>query len=167
MPPRREDVFRHLTDLREDAFEGVHERAGRVDLFRRAVELMDPLVTRILAETNEAFLLRSGDLGRTGVEEDGSGGHQASWTLSWPEQRAATSRFGGSVGPIQVWARFLGAFTHPHLSGEKAGNWPMQVTTAADVARQELVVRAIVEAELHERVFEGRWQIVPAFTRRD
>jgi len=27
-------------------------------------------------------------------------------------------------------------------------------------------VRAIVEAELHQRIFEGSWRIVPGFTRR-
>jgi hypothetical protein len=41
----------------------------------------------------------------------------------------------------------------------------MQVTSPEDADRQELVVRAIVEAELHERIFEGRWQIVPSFVR--
>lgn len=161
LPPRREDVFRHLADLRAGAFEGAESRADRVALFRRSVALMDRVVTRILDETNSVFLEGSGEVGRTSVEEDGEGGHRACWTLSWSEQRGATSRSGGPVGPIQVWARFLPGFTHPHLGGEKAGSWPMQVTTAEDAKRQELVIRAIVEAELHERIFEGRWTIVP------
>jgi len=164
IPPRRDDVFRHLADLRANAFEGAEGRDDRVVFFRRAVELLDPVVSRVLDETNSVFLLGSADIAHAAVEADGSGGHHARWTLSWPEQRAATSRFGGGVGPVEVWARFLPGFTHPHLGGEKAGSWPMQVTSEVDAERQELVVRAIVEAELHERVFEGRWQVIPAFT---
>jgi hypothetical protein len=36
------------------------------------------------------------------------------------------------------------------------------VLDAADAERQELIVRAIVEAELHERIFEGTWRIIPS-----
>jgi hypothetical protein len=166
IPPRRDDVFRHLQDLRTDSFEGVQDRAERIELFRRAVELLDPVMRRVLEETNGTFLESTGDITSVPVADDDAGGHVARWTLSWPEQRASTSRFGGPVEPVQVWARFLAGFTHPHLGGSKAGNWPMQVTSAEDAERQELVVRAIVEAELHERIFEGRWQVVPSFVTR-
>jgi hypothetical protein len=163
VPPRREDVFRHLEDLRTGTFEGAEPRAHRVDLFRRAVELAGPVVEGVLSETNDVFLDGTGEVAAVPVQDDGAGGQAARWELSWKEQRGATGRSGGSVGPIQVWARFLRDFTHPHLGGSKAGSWPMQVTTPEDAERQELVVRAIVEAELHERIFEGGWQIVPSF----
>jgi len=28
-------------------------------------------------------------------------------------------------------------------------------------------VRAIVESELHERIFQGTWQVIPAFAGQD
>jgi hypothetical protein len=86
----------------------------------------------------------------------------ASWSLSWPEQRAARNvRAEGGVGPIQVIGLFASGFTHPHLRGTTAGNWPLQVLDEADAERQEPIVRALVEAELHERIFEGTWRIIP------
>jgi hypothetical protein len=36
------------------------------------------------------------------------------------------------------------------------------VVTEEDASRQEPIIRAIVEAELHERIFEGTWRIIPA-----
>ncbi|MGH4019263.1 MAG: hypothetical protein ACRDT0_08510, partial [Pseudonocardiaceae bacterium] len=86
--------------------------------------------------------------------------------LSWPRQREATSRDGGPVAPIQVIAWFRRSFNHPHLRGSTAGDWPLQVLSADDAARQEPIVRAIVEAELHQRIFEGRWPVVPAAVRK-
>jgi hypothetical protein len=73
----------------------------------------------------------------------------------------ATFARGGEVPPIQVVAWFAAGFTHPHLRGSEVGNWPLQVTEERDARRQEPIVRAIVEAELHERIFEGTWLIVP------
>jgi hypothetical protein len=162
-PPRQADIFRHLQDLRSRTYEGVPDRKGRVEVFRRAVALIDPLVRRVLEETNARFLDHSGEITGHGVDDDGEGGHTARWELSWPAQREATSRSGGHVEPIQVWARFARYFNHPHLGGSKAGNWPLQVTSSQDAARQEPIVRAIIEAELHERIFDGGWPIVPGF----
>lgn len=89
------------------------------------------------------------------------------WTLSWPEQRlAANVRAPGPVGPVGVVGRFAATFDHPHLGGSTAGSWPLQVLNEDDAARQEPIIRAIVEAELHERIFEGTWRIVPSFVRR-
>lgn len=62
-------------------------------------------------------------------------------------------------------ALFRRTFNHPHLRGSTAGDWPMQVLDAADAARQEPIVRAIVEVELHQRIFEGRWGVVPRTVR--
>jgi hypothetical protein len=65
-----------------------------------------------------------------------------------------------------VVAWFAAGFTHPHLAGSRAGDWPLQVTSQADAERQETIVRAIVEAEVHQRIFEGGWRILPGYTRR-
>ncbi len=144
VPPRVEDLFRHLEDLRTNSFEGAGPRAERVELFRRAVELLGPVARLILEEANAAR-----------------------WELSWPEQRAAANiRGGDGVPPVQVVAWFAAGFTHPHLVGSRTGDWPLQVTSQADAERQEPIVRAIVEAELHQRIFEGGWRIVPGYTRR-
>jgi hypothetical protein len=157
-------MFRHLEDLRRGSFEGVEPREGRVALFERAVALLDPVVRSVMRETNDTFLLGSGEVSALPVTTDeGSGDAIAEWSLSWPEQRAARNvRADGGVGPIQVIALFACGFTHPHLRGTTAGNWPLQVVDEADADRQEPIIRAIVESELHERVFEGTWRIVPS-----
>jgi hypothetical protein len=167
VPPRVEDLFRHLDDLRTDSYEGVGPRPQRVELYRRAVELLGPVVRRVLEEADAAFLDRTGEIGEHGPSQDPDGGWTARWELSWPQQRQATNRRGGDgVAPVQVVAWFAAGFTHPHLSGSLAGHWPLQVTGEADAERQEPIVRAIVEAELHQRIFEGGWTIVPGYTRR-
>ena len=164
LPPRAADVFRHLEDLRTRTFEGAERWEERVERFRRAAELMDPVVRRVLDEVDRTFLEGTGTVAYR-FEPDGAGGWQARWSLSWPEQRELPARRGERIGEVQVVARFFRGFTHPHLGGSAIGHWPMQVRDEADADRQELVVRAIAEAELHERIFEGGWQVVPAFTR--
>lgn len=164
---RQQDVLRHLEDLRTRTYEGRSSREERVDLFRQAVDLIDPLVRRILAEVDEAFLDGTGEV----VRDDGPPGPQGDlavrWILSWPDQRAALNVRGeGPVGPIEVVASFLADFNHPHLRGSMAGHWPFQVVDEADAARQEPVIRAIVEVEVHQRIFEGTWRVVPGFVRR-
>jgi hypothetical protein len=167
LPPRVEDVFRHLQDLQARSYEGVEPRAERVELFRRAAELLDPVVRSVLDETDRDFLNGTGAIEHRPVAEEASGDTVASWELSWPEQREAENVRGGDrVAPIQVVAWFAAGFTHPHLRGARAGNWPLQVTSEEDARRQEPIVRAIVEAELHERIFEGTWRIIPAFAGR-
>jgi predicted MFS family arabinose efflux permease len=168
VPPRAEDLFRHLDDLRTDSYEGSGPRAERIERFHRAVDLLDPVVRRVLQEADTTFLAGSGELARHGPAVEQDGGWTARWELSWPEQRAATPIRGGvdRVGPVQVVAWFAATFTHPHLAGSSAGHWPLQVTGEADAERQEPIVRAIVEAELHQRVFEGGWRILPGYPRR-
>jgi hypothetical protein len=163
-PPRVEDLFRHLEDLRTRTYEGAEPREAREAVFRRAVELIDPVVRRVLQEANVGFLRGRGEIDHEPVHDDGAGGTVASWSLSWPEQRDAENVRGGErVGPVQVVAWFMAGFNHPHLRGSQAGNWPLQVTSQGDAVRQEPIVRAIVEAELHERIFEGTWRVIPAF----
>jgi hypothetical protein len=173
VPPRTEDLFRHLDDLRTNSFEGVGPRAERTELFRRAVDLLGPVVRPVLDEANATLLDGTGEITEHGLTEQPDGGWVARWELSWPEQRTATNLRGGDgVAPVQVVAWFAAGFTHPHVAGAWAGqpplvaHWPLQVTSQADAERQEPIVRAIVEAELHQRIFEGGWRIVPGYTRR-
>ncbi len=167
LPPRTEDVFRHLEDLRSHSYEGARDWPDRVEVFRRAVSLLDPVVREVLAEADTDFLAGTGMVGYDGDGDgDSDGGVYARWELSWPRQREAT-RDGGQVEPVQVMAVFGRRNTHPHLRGAATGRWPCQVTGEADARRQELVIRAIVEAELHERIFQGGWEIIPAFTAGD
>jgi hypothetical protein len=166
VPPRTEDLFRHLDDLRTNSFEGAGPRAERVELFRRSVQLLSPVVRRVLDEANAALLDGTGEVGEQSLTEH-DGDWTARWELSWPEQRTAPNLRGGDgVAPVQVVAWFAAGFTHPHLAGSRAGDWPLQVTSQADAERQETIVRAIVEAEVHQRIFEGGWRILPGYTRR-
>jgi hypothetical protein len=166
LPPRATDIFRHLSDLRSGSYEGAEQWPDRVRVFRRAVSLLDPVVRRILDQADAAFLRGSGTINHR-AGEDRDGGAYAHWELSWPEQRHAIARHGGRVEPIQVIALFGRGNTHPHLRGAAAGMWPCQVTDAADAERQEPILRAIVECELHERIFQGTWRVVPAFAGHD
>ena len=165
---RAEDLYRHLDDLRTDTYEGLGPRSERVELYRGAVTLLGPVVRRVLEEADAAFLAGTGQISEHGPSEDGRGGLTASWELSWPEQQSATPVRGerDRVGPVQVIAWFAAGFTHPHLAGASLGHWPLQVTDETDAERQEPIVRAIVEAELHQRVFEGSWKILPGYPDR-
>src|SRR5262249_19634931 len=166
LPPRATDVFRHLSDLRTGTYEGAHEWADRVRVFGQAVSLLDPVVRRILEQANAVFLHGGGSINHR-AGEDRDGGAYAHWELSWPEQRHATARHGGRVEPVQVIAVFGRGSTHPHLRGAVAGMWPRQGTNPADAERQEAILPAIVECELHERIFQGSWRVIPAFTSQD
>jgi len=90
LPPRAADIFRHLSDLRSGTYEGARQWPERVEVFRRAVSLLDPVVRRILEQTNAVFLRGTGAIHhRAGVDRDG--GAYAHWELSWPEQRRAAA----------------------------------------------------------------------------
>jgi hypothetical protein len=160
--PRTEDLFRHLDDLRTDSYEGAGPRARRDDVFRRAAELLDPVVTAVLQEVDARLLDGTGEVAHVPAGPDGSGGLAARWSLSWPAQRDR------GLGPVEVVAWFGASFSHGHLSGSSLGHWPLQVTSADDAQRQEPIVRAIVEAELHQRVFEARgdWRLITGYARQ-
>jgi hypothetical protein len=160
--PRTEDLFRHLDDLRTDSYEGAGPRSERDDVFRLATELLDPVVTAVLDEVDARLLDGTGEVTHAPAASDGSGGLAARWSLSWPAQRER------GVGPVEVVAWYGAAFTHGHLSGSSLGHWPLQVTSAHDAARQEPIVRAIVEAELHQRVFDakGDWRVITTYSRQ-
>lgn len=52
-------------------------------------------------------------------------------------------------------------FLHPHLAGSTVGYWPFQVTSEADAERQKGILASIVELELHQRIYETDWRIIP------
>jgi hypothetical protein len=165
MSLREEDLLRHLADLVARRYEGAESWAERLEVFRRAVQLLDPLVREVLTEANAMFLEDTGEVARHQLEQDdGSVGER--WELSWPRQREAVSRHGGPVEPVQVIAWFRRSFNHAHLRGSTAGDWPLQVTTTDDAIRQLPIVRAIVEAELHQRIYEGRYPVMPVAVRK-
>jgi hypothetical protein len=159
--PGTEDLFRHLDDLRTNSYEGAGPRAEREEVFRRATALLDPVVTAILEEADAAVLDGTGEVAREPAAGDGRGGQVARWSLSWPAQRDL------GVDPVTVVAWFGATFTHGHLAGASLGHWPLQVTDAADAERQAPTVRAIVEAELHQRVFDAsNWRVITGYARR-
>jgi hypothetical protein len=159
-PPRTEDLFRHLDDLRTNSYEGAGPRADRDEVFRRATALLDPVVTAILDEADAALLDGTGEVVGEPAAGDGRGGLVARWSLSWPAQREL------GVDPVTVVAWYGATFTHGHLAGASLGHWPLQVADAADAERQAPIVRAIVEAELHQRVLDATWRVIPSYTRR-
>jgi hypothetical protein len=159
--PRTEDLFRHLDDLRTNSYEGAGPRAERDEVFRRATALLDPVVTAVLEEVDAALLDGSGEVTNEPAAGDGRGGLVARWSLSWPGQRDR------GVDPVTVVAWFGATFTHGHLAGASLGHWPLQVTDAEDAGRQAPIVRAIVEAELHQRVFDALdWRVITGYARR-
>ena len=162
---RAEDLLRHLDDLVQRSFEGATSWPDRLALFHRAVDLLDPVVRNAFADADTMFLEGTGKVTRRSVEDD-DGSVAEHWELSWPRQRDAVSRDGGPVPPVQVIAWFRRSFNHPHLRGSTAGDWPLQVTTTEDAARQAPIVHAIVEAELHQRIYEGRYPVMPVAVRK-
>jgi hypothetical protein len=165
-----EDILRHCRDLKTRTYEGAAGDA-RQEVYRRAVELITPVVRHALEQTNADLLDATGEIEVVGPRPDGNGGTETVFSLSWPAQRSADeTRSGAPVEPVRVIARFGAGTQHPHLSGTRPvsappGDYPLQVTSVADAERQRGNVSAIVEAELHVRIFEGGWRIIPAAAR--
>lgn len=160
--PHAEDICRHLEGLRTGTREGARAWTERVAVFRRAVELLDPVIRTVLREVSTEYLCGAGAVHYHGGE-DRHGGVCAHWELSWPQQPPAAGDDGGRVEPIQVIVMFSRGSVHAHLRGAVTGMWPCRVTGEADAWRQEPVLRAIAEAELHQRIAEGSWRVVPSF----
>ena len=160
---RVEDYQRHLLDLRLDTYESADSRSEREVVFLGAVELLDPVVTRVLSEFNDLMLASSGTV--EGPLYDRSEGIEVRWLLSWPEQRGVKHRLEESSGvdPITVRAHFGEGWTHGHLAGSVSGDWPMQVTSEADAERQGLIIWTIAETEFHYKIWESYhpWDVVP------
>ncbi len=160
---RADDLLRHLQDLRSGTYEGAMSRGAKEVVYRQGVELLRPVAVEILEEANTLFLNGTGNVQMIGPEADGAGGLVTRFELSWPEQRAARVMRGpnGPLQPVRIVVNYSQGFLHPHLSGSTAGFWPFQVTSVADAGRQKGVLAAIVELELHQRIFETDWRILP------
>jgi len=104
--------------------------------FEKEVQLLAPIARQVLTEMNTSLLLGTGQLTETGLRRTADG-LDASWALSWPEQRAA------GVQPIVLQAHFGRGFHHPHLRGTTVHDWPLNVFSDEDAAAQLSILRAI------------------------
>jgi hypothetical protein len=122
---RADDLLRHLKDLRTGTYEGVRSRSAKEEHYRKGIELLTPVAVAVLEEANALFLQGTGEIQVIGPEDDGSGGLETRFELSWPQQRAA------------------------------------YVTRGPREPLQKGILAAIVELELHQRIFETDWHILP------
>jgi hypothetical protein len=151
-------LIRHFEDLRDGTHGGSVSRRDKEAHFEKAVQLLVPIARQVLTEMNTSLLLGSGQLTETGLRRTADGGLNASWALSWPEQRAAR------VEPIVLQAYFGGSFHHPHLRGTTVYDWPLNVLSEEDAAAQLSILRAIASSDLHNLVYRADHRIVPAVT---
>src|SRR5208283_4572610 len=82
-------LIRHFEDLRDGTHGGSASRKDKETHFAKAVQLLAPVARQVLTEMNTSLLLDTGQLSETGLQRTVDGGLNASWALSWPEQRAA------------------------------------------------------------------------------
>jgi hypothetical protein len=82
-------LIRHFRDLRDGTHGGSANRKNKEAHFEKAVHLLAPIARQVLTELNTNLLLDAGQLNETGLRRTPDGGLNASWALSWPEQRAA------------------------------------------------------------------------------
>jgi hypothetical protein len=151
-------LIRHFEDLRDGTHGGSANRKDKEAHFEKAVQLLSPIARQVLSEMNASLILNTGQLTETGLRRTEDGGLNASWTLSWPEQRAA------GVQPIVLQAYFGGGFHHPHLRGTTVHDWPLNVFNDEDAAAQLSILRAIASSDLHNLVYRQDYRIVPAVT---
>jgi len=153
-------LLRHFADLRDGTHGEVVSRHDKEEVFTRSVVLLDPFARQVLWELDEHLMLGVGTIEGSGVKPMRDGGLISSWTLSWPEQRAAR------IDPVAVHAFYGAGFHHPHLRGSTVGEWPLNVFDAEQAAAELPTLRAIVSADLHNLVFQRDFRLVPAITRR-
>ena len=151
-------LIRHFEDLRDGTHGGSARREDKEAHFEKAVQLLAPVARQVLSEMNTSLLLGTGQLTETGLQRTADGGLDASWALSWPEQRAA------GVQPIVLRAYFGAGFHHPHLRGTTVHDWPLNVFNDEDAAAQLSTLRAIASSDLHNLVYRADYRIVPAVT---
>jgi hypothetical protein len=149
-------LIRHFEDLRDGTHGGSTSREDKEAHFKKAVQLLAPIARQVLTEMNTILLLDTGELAETGLRRTADGGLEASWALSWPEQRAAR------VPPIALYAYFGGTFHHPHLRGATVRDWPLNVFSDEDAAAQSSILQAIASGDLHNLVYRADYRIVPA-----
>ena len=160
---RPTDLLRHLKDLRTGTYEGAENREAQVALYQKGIALITPIALAILEEANRLFLQGSGDIQIIGPASEDSGKLETRFELSWPEQRTAhlTRGLHEPLQPVRIIVTYAQNFLHPHLAASTAGYWPFQVTNQADAERQTSILCAIVELELHQRIYETDWRILP------
>src|SRR5260370_30667856 len=151
-------LIRHFEDLRDGTHGGSATRKDKEAHFEKAVQLLAPIARQVLIEINRSLLLNTGQLTETGLRRTADGGLNASWVLSWPEQRAA------GIDPIMLQAYFGGGFHHPHLRGTTVHDWPLNVFSDEDAAAQLSILRAIASSDLHNLVYRPDYRNVPAAT---
>jgi hypothetical protein len=162
-------IERHLEDLRENAYEGA-SGTDRQARYVAAFELLTPVAVDVLQQVNASLLRQTGEVSVRPPGPDGGGGSIGSWLLTWPELSKSTSRFMGErLHPVTISAVFPPGFTHPHLvaggpvdpRAASLNAWPMQVTSPEDAEHQRPVLWAIVTAEVHDRIYQSSWRIIP------
>jgi hypothetical protein len=162
-------IERHLEDLKQNVYEGA-SGAARHARYMAAFELLTPVALDVLQQINAALLRGSGDVSVRAPGSDGSGGQIGSWLLTWPELSESSSRFTGKrLQPVTISAVFPPGFTHPHLvaggpvdpRAASLAAWPMQVTKPEDAELQRPVLWAIAIAEVHDRIYQSSWQVIP------
>jgi hypothetical protein len=151
-------LIRHFEDLRDGTHGGSANRKDKEAHFEKAVQLLAPVARQVLTEVNTSLLLDTGQVTETGLERTADGGLNASWALSWQEQRSA------GVQPIVLQAYFGGGFHHPHLRGTTVQDWPLNVFSDEDAAAQLPILRAIASSDLHNLVYRADYRIIPAVT---
>src|SRR5712671_2116456 len=151
-------LIRHFEGLRDGTHGGSASRKDKEAHFEKAVQLLAPIARQVLNEMNTSLLVDTGQLTESGLRRTPDGGLNASWTLSWPEQRAA------GVEPIVLQAHFGGGFHHPHLRGTTVYDWPLNVFSDQDAAEQLSILRAIASSDLHNLVYRADYRIVPVVT---
>ena len=149
-------LIRHFEDLRDGTHGGSASRKDKEGHFEKAVRLLAPVARQVLTEVNMSLLLGTGQLTETGLQHTSDEGLNATWTLSWPEQRAA------GVQAIVLQAYFGGGFHHPHLRGTTVRDWPLNVFSDEDAADQLPILRAIASSDLHNLVYRADYRIIPA-----
>jgi hypothetical protein len=154
-PQYTAELLRHFADLRDGTHGGAVRRLDKERFFTAAVALLDPHARQPLYEINTELLLGTGEVTATGLRRR-SGGVEAIWALSWPEQEAA------GINPIIIRA-YYGAGAHdPHLQGGTAGDRPLNVFDENQAAAELPTLRAIASADLHNLVFQRDYRIIPA-----
>jgi hypothetical protein len=157
--PHLTSLMRHFSDLRDGVHGDAVNRRDKEARFAHEVDLLSPVARQALNEVNSYLLLESGDLIETGLQRSADGGLDATWKLSWPEQRTAR------VPPIVLYAYFGSGFHHPHLRGGTVGDWPLNLLNTHDAVDQLPILRAIATSDLHNLVFQADFRIVPAVMR--
>jgi hypothetical protein len=162
-------IQRHLEDLKQDAYEGA-SGAARHARYVAAFKLLSPIAGDVLQQVNASLLRGTGDVSVRAPGPDGDGGQIGSWLLAWPELSESRSRLTGkALQPVTISAVFPPGFTHPHLvaggtvdpRAVSLAAWPMQITSREDAEQQRPVLWAIATAEVHDRIYQSSWRVIP------